>query len=104
MATEITRSAVDSAGTATQAAPRSRRLTLFGVSNKLRSAEQRAAGVPAFVADLMPAISAGKIRPIVDRVFAFEQLAQARGHMKANRHLGKIVITMPPSNNDRKSP
>ena len=26
-------------------------LTLFGVSNKLRNAEQRAAGVPAFVAD-----------------------------------------------------
>ena len=81
-----------------------RRLTLFGVSNKLRSAEQRAAGVPAFVADLMPAIAAGKIRPIVDRVFAFEQLAQAREHMEANRHLGKIVITMPPSPNDRKTP
>lgn len=81
-----------------------RRLTLFGVSNKLRSAAQRAAGVPAFVADLMPAIAAGKIRPIVDRVFAFEQLAQAREHMEANRHLGKIVIAMPPSPNDRKSP
>ena len=81
-----------------------KRLTLFGVSNKLRSAEQRAAGVPAFVADLMPAIAAGKIRPIVDRVFAFEQLAQAREHMEANRHLGKIVIAMPPSPNDRKSP
>ena len=81
-----------------------RRLTLFGVSNKLRTAEQRAAGVPAFVADLMPAISAGRIRPIVDRVFAFEQLAQAREHMESNRHLGKIVIAMPSSNNDRKSP
>lgn len=72
-----------------------RRLTLFGVSNKLRSAEQRAAGVPAFVADLMPAIAAGRIRPVVDRVFAFGELEAARAHMEANRHLGKIVLAMP---------
>ena len=79
-----------------------KRLTLFGVSNKLRSAEQRAAGVPAFVADLMPAIAAGRIRPLVDRVFPFDQLAEARAHMEANRHLGKIVIKMPATPSDRK--
>ena len=74
-----------------------KRLTLFGVSNKLRSAEQRAAGVPAFMADLMPAIAAGRIRPVVDRVFPFDQLEAARAHMEANRHLGKIVLSMPAS-------
>ena len=71
-----------------------KRLTLFGVSNKLRSAEQRAAGVPAFVADLMPAIAAGRIRPLIDRVFPFEQLDTARAHMEANRHVGKIVLSV----------
>ncbi len=74
-----------------------RRLTLFGVSNKLRSAEQRAAGVPGFVADLLPGIAAGRIRPLVDRVFAFGELEAARAHMEANRHLGKIVLAMPES-------
>ncbi len=72
-----------------------RRLTVFGVSNKLRSAEQRAAGVPAFVDDLLPAFAAGRIRPLIDKVFAFDELAQARAHMEANLHLGKIVIAMP---------
>jgi NADPH:quinone reductase-like Zn-dependent oxidoreductase len=71
-----------------------RRLTLFGVSNKLRTAQQRAAGVPAFVADLMPHIAAGRIRPLIDRVFAFDQLAEAKQHMEANRHIGKIVLKM----------
>ena len=71
-----------------------KRLTLFGVSNKLRTPEQRAAGVPAFVASLMPAITDGRIRPLIDRVFAFDQLAEARAHMEANRHLGKIVVSM----------
>lgn len=81
-----------------------RRLTLFGVSNKLRSAEQRAAGVPAFVADLMPAIAAGRIRAVVDRVFPFGELEAARAYMEANRHLGKIVLAMPAPTTDKERP
>ena len=68
------------------------RLTLFGVSNKQRNADQRAAGVPAFVADLMPALADGRIQPLVDRVFPFAELPAAKAHMEANRHLGKIVL------------
>ena len=71
-----------------------KRLTLFGVSNKMRSPEQRALGVPAFVADLMPAIAAGRIRPVIDSVYPFEQLAAAKAHMESNRHLGKIVLAI----------
>lgn len=72
-----------------------KRLTLFGVSNKLRTPEQRAAGLPAFVADLMPHIAAGRIHPVIDRVFAFGELAAAKAHMEADRHVGKIVLAMP---------
>lgn len=69
-----------------------KRLTLFGVSNKLRSADQRAAGVPAFVADWLPLLADGRIRPLVDRVFSFNDLPAAKDHMEANHHLGKIVL------------
>ena len=69
-----------------------RRLTLFGVSNKLRSNDQRAAGVPAFRAELLPKIADGSIRPLVDRVFPFDQLDAARACMEENRHVGKIVL------------
>lgn len=69
-----------------------KRLTLFGVSNKLRSAGQRAAGVPAFVADWLPALADGRMRPVVDRVFAFGDAAAAQARMQANQHLGKIVL------------
>jgi NADPH:quinone reductase-like Zn-dependent oxidoreductase len=71
-----------------------KRLTLFGVSNKMRSPEQRAAGVPGFVADILPRIASGRFRPVIDRVFPFAQLEAARAHMEANRHLGKIVVTI----------
>jgi NADPH:quinone reductase-like Zn-dependent oxidoreductase len=72
----------------------SKRLTLFGVSNKLRTPEQRASGVAPFVRDVMPAIAAGRIKPIVDRVYRFEELPQAREAMESNAQVGKIVITM----------
>jgi len=72
-----------------------KRLTLFGVSNKLRTAGQRASGVPGFVRDILPAIEDGRIKPLVDSVFPFAALEEARAHMEANRHVGKIVIAMP---------
>jgi NADPH2:quinone reductase len=71
-----------------------RRLTLFGVSNTLRTPEQRAQAVPGFVADMLPRFAAGTLRPLVDRVFAFDQLAAAKAHMEANQHLGKIVLAI----------
>jgi NADPH:quinone reductase-like Zn-dependent oxidoreductase len=72
-----------------------RRLTLFGVSNKRRTAEQRAAGVPRFVAEVMPHIAAGRIKPWIDRVFEFARLPEAKAYMEAGRHVGKIVLRMP---------
>ena len=69
-----------------------KRLHLFGVSNKLRTPEQRAEPVPGFRADWLPLLASGRLRPLVDRVFAFEQLAEARAHMEASGHLGKIVL------------
>ncbi len=72
-----------------------KRLTLFGVSNKLRTKDQRAAAVPRFVAEVMPHIAAGRILPQIDQVMDFEQLPQAKARMEAGGHVGKIVLRMP---------
>ena len=71
-----------------------KRLTLFGVSNKLRSAEQKLESLRGFVTDILPAIADGRIRPVMDKVFAFDQLPQAKAHMESNAQLGKIVVRM----------
>jgi NADPH:quinone reductase len=68
------------------------RLHLYGVSNRLRNAAQRAESMRRFVADLMPALSEGKIRPIIDRSFPLADLAAAQAHVEADRHVGKVVI------------
>jgi NADPH:quinone reductase len=71
----------------------SRRLTLFGVSNKQRSLEQRAQPIPGFVADMLPHIAAGRFKPLVDKVFPFAQMAQAKAYMESNQQVGKIVLS-----------
>ena len=72
-----------------------KRLTLFGVSNKLRSKAQRAAAVPRFVAEVLPHIAAGRIRAQIDRIFDFGELPQAKARMEAGAHIGKIVLRLP---------
>jgi len=72
-----------------------KRLTLFGVSNRLRTPEQRAVTVRGFVADVLPFIASGKIRPLIDRVFPFAELSAAKAYMESNAHLGKIALTAP---------
>jgi NADPH:quinone reductase-like Zn-dependent oxidoreductase len=69
-----------------------RRLHLYGVSNRLRSPAQRAESTRRFVADLMPALSEGRVRPIIDRCFPLGELAAAQAHVEADRHVGKVVI------------
>lgn len=71
-----------------------KRLTLFGVSNKLRNAEQRAATVRGFAEKVLPLIAAGRIKPLVDRVYAFDELPAAAERLQANAHVGKIVVTL----------
>jgi len=51
--------------------------------------------VRGFTADILPFIAAGKIRPVIDRVFAFSELPAAKAYMESNAHLGKIVVTVP---------
>jgi len=72
----------------------SKRLKLFGVSNKLRNPEQRAASVRGFAADILPLIADGRIRPVIDRVFAFAELPAAKACMESDAHLGKIALRM----------
>jgi NADPH:quinone reductase len=68
------------------------RLKLFGVSNKLRNAGQRGATVEGFKRDWLPLFSSGKLKPVIDRVYDFNDLPEAKRRMESDAHLGKIVV------------
>ncbi|HMS05471.1 MAG TPA: zinc-binding dehydrogenase [Burkholderiaceae bacterium] len=72
-----------------------KRLTVFGVSNKLRSKAQRSAAVPRFLAEVLPLFANGRLRPHIDRCYPFDQLPEAKARMEAGEHVGKIVLGAP---------
>ena len=69
-----------------------RRLRLFGVSNKHRSAAQRAETVRGFIAHLLPHFASGRLRPLIDKVYPFDRLPEAQAYMESDAHLGKVAI------------
>ena len=48
--------------------------------------------MPGFKADVLPFFESGRLKPVIDKVFEFEQLPAAKAMMESNQHLGKIVL------------
>ena len=70
----------------------SKRLRLFGVSNKMRNAAQRGVTVEGFKRDFLPLFASGRLKPLVDRVYDFEDLPEAKARMESDAHVGKLVV------------
>jgi NADPH:quinone reductase-like Zn-dependent oxidoreductase len=70
----------------------SKRLKLFGVSNKMRNGAQRGVTVEGFKRDFLPLFAGGKLKPVIDKVYDFKDLPAAEERMQADAHLGKIVV------------
>lgn len=74
------------------AALHSQRLRIFGVSNKHRDAASRSETVRGFIRDLLPAFADGRIKPLIDRVYPFDQMPEAKRFMESDSQTGKIVL------------
>jgi NADPH:quinone reductase-like Zn-dependent oxidoreductase len=70
----------------------SKRLKLFGVSNKMRNGAQRGVTVEGFKRDWLPLFASGKLKPVIDRVYDFKDLPAAKARMEADAHVGKLVV------------
>lgn len=71
-----------------------RRIDYIGVTFRTRSIQEIREVVQAMKTDLWPAVETGELHLPIDREFALEDVAEAVEYMKANRHFGKIVLTV----------
>ena len=69
-----------------------RRLTITGSTLRPRPEAFKAAIAAALRAKVWPLIEAGRIKPIVHRVFDAAQAADAHALMESGAHVGKIVL------------
>jgi NADPH:quinone reductase len=71
-----------------------KRLHHTGSTLRSRSVPDKAAIAQAVERHVWPLIVAGKVRPVMDKVFPFRQAADAHARMESSVHIGKIVLGM----------
>jgi NADPH2:quinone reductase len=71
-----------------------RRISYIGVTFRTRSVAEVREINRRMRADLWGAVEAGTLHLPIDRTFPLDEAVQAQAHMKANQHLGKIVLTV----------
>ncbi len=69
-----------------------RRLQILGSSMRPLPIEGKRAIARRFRERWLPELAAGRLRPIVDRVFPFAEAAAAHAYMEADRNFGKILL------------
>jgi len=71
-----------------------RRISYIGVTFRTRSVEEIREIFNQVRSDIWAAVESGKLKLPIDKVFAFKDIVTAFEHMEANKHLGKIVVTL----------
>jgi NADPH2:quinone reductase len=71
-----------------------RRINYIGVTFRTRTIEEIREIFDEVRRDIWPAVEQRKLQLPIDRVFAFDDIGRAFEHMDANKHLGKIVVTL----------
>jgi NADPH:quinone reductase len=71
-----------------------RRIHYIGVTFRTRTIEEIREIFDEVRKDIWPAVESRKLQLPIDKVFAFDDIGRAFEHMEANRHLGKIVVTL----------
>jgi len=69
-----------------------RRLTITGSTLRPRPVAFKAAIAAALRASVWPWLEAGRIKPVIFKVFPAAQAAAAHTLMESNAHIGKLVL------------
>jgi NADPH:quinone reductase len=70
-----------------------KRLRIIGSMLRNRRDQEKADITRDFRSQVLPLLAAGKVRPVVDRVFPMEEAEVAHLRMRNDEHFGKIVLT-----------
>ena len=71
-----------------------KRASVHATSLRARPPAQKAGIVQAVLAGVWPAIEAGEVRPVIDRVLPLEQVADAHRLLEESAHIGKVVLAV----------
>ncbi len=71
-----------------------KRLTVTGSTLRPRTVEEKRAIRDDLLASVWPLLDEGKVAPVIDAVFPFEEVAEAHRRMETSGHIGKIMLRL----------
>jgi putative PIG3 family NAD(P)H quinone oxidoreductase len=71
-----------------------KRASISGTVLRARPLEEKIAISQRFASEMLPLFSTGQLKPVIDSVYAFADIAQGHEYMASNGNIGKIVITV----------
>ena len=71
-----------------------RRLTITGSTLRARSVAEKGALAREVETHVWPLIAAGRVAPVIDRVFPLSAAADAHRRLESGDHVGKIVLAV----------
>ena len=71
-----------------------KRLTITGSTLRPQSVEAKARIAAALRREVWPLLAAGRIAPVIDRVYPLEAAAEAHARLESSAHVGKIILTV----------
>lgn len=74
-----------------------KRLYVGGATLRPQSFAAKAKMIEELQHDILPAIAAGSIKPVIDSVYDFSDVEQAHARMESGQHTGKVLLCV---NND----
>jgi NADPH:quinone reductase-like Zn-dependent oxidoreductase len=69
-----------------------KRVTIVGTTLRGRSLEEKITVARDLSEHILPLFAAGRLKPVVDRVFSFDEIREAHKVMESNETFGKIVL------------
>ncbi|MGV2098187.1 NAD(P)H-quinone oxidoreductase [Rhizobium sp. 21-4511-3d] len=71
-----------------------KRLTVTGSTMRPRTAEEKRAIRDDLLSQVWPLLEAGTVSPVIDKVYAFENVVEAHRRMETSAHIGKIMLKL----------
>lgn len=71
-----------------------KRAALVGTVLRARPLEEKIAISRRFAREILPLFDSGTLRPVVDRRFTLDEIAEAHAYLETNANVGKVVVTV----------
>ncbi len=70
----------------------SKRISMRGCTLRTRTLEEKLAVMHRFATSVLPLLASGKVKPVIEQVYAMEEVGKAHVEMGENKNFGKLIV------------